>query len=203
VPAGVGRGRAGGEIPHGREAALVIRSQVPGASVYLDNQWVGLTPLYLSHEKLVELGLCSPAATNQVPLLPTGPNDGWVASGDKRACAVGVLAPCFCRGAFQQMPTPHGLRTMTLAEAGQPSRVGVLALAATRRAGLVLRQTEPLVREVATNSLLAIPLELRFNPPDRGAPTGAGHPLPGSNAVLRVVFSKSDPRRPGHSNKPA
>lgn len=181
----------------GREAALVIRSQVPGASVYFESQWVGLTPLYLSREKLVELGLCSPDGTNRVTLLPSGPNDSWVAAGDKRTTRVGLLAPCFGRASFQQMPTPHGLRTMTLAEAGQANRAGVLALAAKQRAGLVLSQAEPLLREAGTNSLLAIPLELRFNPPDRGAPGGAGHRLPGSNAVLRVVFSKSDPRRPG------
>ncbi len=181
----------------GREAALVVNSQLPGTSVYFENQWAGLTPLYLSREKLVELGLCSAEGTNRVLLLPVGPADSWVASGDKRACSVGVLAPWFCRGAFQHMPTPHGARTMTLSDAGQGGRAGLIALAAKQRAGLVLSQPDPRAQEAGTNSLLAIPLELRFNPPDRGAPGGVAKSLPGSNAVLRVTFSKSDPRRPG------
>lgn len=180
----------------GRDAVLVIRCQLPGTPVYLDNQWAGLAPVYLARDQANRWGISSYEGTNRVELLNAGADGGWVVAGDLKAALVGFRAPWFCRSHFQEMATLTGPRTMTLWEAGLGGKPGTFVLASKHRAGLVLNcpTLEPL--ECEPNGLLAIPLELRLNPPDRGTPTGRWASLSGSNAWLRIVFTKTDPRLP-------
>ena len=103
----------------GRDAVCVIQCRLPGTSVYLDDKWAGLSPVYMSPADLAAHGMSTAGSTAAVQWVRAGTDAGWMLAGDQKAAMVGFRAPWFCRGSFPEAATPAGPRALATREKGR------------------------------------------------------------------------------------
>jgi serine/threonine-protein kinase len=142
-----------------REGVLMLESDPPGASLFLDGARVGVTPLpdlevkFGAHEVRLEAPGCEPAVLQvelaaerpllalTVSLAPERPQDGSLRPGQFVAFGPEVMPPCRVGGALPQYPPgarERGLSGSPLVELWVGEQGEVMDLAVVESAGSIL-----------------------------------------------------------------
>ena len=123
-----------------RDALVVIDSPPPGAGVWLQDKFLGFTPLAVTQQKLVEWGLSKPGAAGKCAVSPSPFDNGILLLG---ASATGELLfkpPDWLAADYVTAVTPWGIRGLTPMHGSYASNYWSVPLLSKRQPGLVLGQ---------------------------------------------------------------
>jgi hypothetical protein len=121
-----------------RDALMVIDSPPPGAGVWLQDKFLGFTPLAVTQEKLVEWGLSKPGAAGKCTVSSSPLGNGLLLQGASAAGELLFKPPDWLAADYVTVPTPWGIRGVTPIRNYYPSNYWPVPLLSKREPGLVL-----------------------------------------------------------------